>query len=68
VDPTQGHCVLPEVWAQFRRRIDERFMEALITLQAAAATEAGLVSPAPLVVDTFPSAQGSQRVNDAATL
>jgi hypothetical protein len=30
--------------------------------------EAGLVSPAHLVVDTFPSEQGSQRVNDAATL
>ncbi len=68
VDRTQGHFVLPEVLAQFRRRIDERLMEELITLQAAAAMEAGLVSPAHLVVDTFPSEQGSQRVNDAATL
>jgi hypothetical protein len=68
VDRTQGHFVLPEVLAQFRRRIDERLMEELLTLQAAAAMEAGLVSPAHLVVDTFPSEQGSQRVNDAATL
>lgn len=30
--------------------------------------EEGVVSPAHLVVDTFPSEQGSQRVNDAATL
>jgi hypothetical protein len=37
-------------------------------LQAAAAIEQGVVSPAHLVVDTFPSEQGSQRVNDAATL
>ena len=43
-------------------------MEELITLQAAAAMEAGLVSPAYLVVETFPSEQGSQRVNDVATL
>ena len=68
VDRAQGHFVLPEVLAQFRRRIDEHLMEELLTLQAAAAMEAGLVSPAHLVVDTFPSEQGSQRVNDAATL
>jgi hypothetical protein len=67
-DRTQGHFVLPEVLAQFRSRIDECVMAELITLQAAAAMEAGLVSPAHLVVDTFPSEQGSQRVNDAATL
>jgi hypothetical protein len=30
--------------------------------------EEGAVSPAHVVVDTFPSEQGSQRVNDAATL
>ena len=68
VDHTQGHFVLPEVLTQFRSRIDERLMEELLTLQAAAAMEAGLVSPTHLVVDTFPSEQGSQRVNDAATL
>lgn len=68
VDRTQGHVVLPAVLAQFRRHSDERLMEALITMPAAAALEAGLVSPAPLVVETLPSAQGSQRVNAAATL
>jgi hypothetical protein len=68
VDRTQEHCVLPEVLAQFRRRLDAPLMEALLAIQAASAMEDGLVSPAPLVVDTFPSEQGSQRVNDAATL
>ena len=68
VDRFQGPVVLPEILAQFRRRIDEAVMHELLTIQAAAAMEAGLVSPAPLVVDTFPSAQGSQRGNDAATL
>ncbi len=42
-------------------------MEELLAIQAATAMEEGLVSPAHLVVDTFPSEQGSQRVNDAAT-
>jgi hypothetical protein len=68
VDRSQGHFVLPEVLAQFRTRIDEALMNELVALQAAAAMEAGLVSPAHLVVDTFPSEQGSQRVSDAATL
>jgi transposase len=68
VDRSQEHFVLPEVLAQFRRRIDEALMEELLALQAAAAMEDGLVSPAHLVVDTFPSEQGSQRVNDATTL
>jgi len=54
--------------AQFRTRIDAALMDELLALQAAAAMELGLVSPAHLVVDTFPSEQGSQRVNDAATL
>jgi hypothetical protein len=43
-------------------------MDTLIAIQAAAAMEAGLVSPAHLVVDTFPCEQGSQRVTDATTL
>jgi hypothetical protein len=43
-------------------------MEEWLAIQAATAMEAGLVSPAPLVVDTLPSEQGSQRVHDAATL
>lgn len=68
VERAQGHFVLPEVLAQFRARLDEALMEELLSIQATAAMEAGLVSPAHLVVDTFPSEQGSQRVNDAATL
>jgi len=67
-DRAQGHFVLPEVLAQFRSRIDAALMDELLAIQAAAAMEQGLVSPAHLVVDTFPSEQGSQRVNDAATL
>jgi hypothetical protein len=68
VDGSQEHFVLPEVLAQFRGRLDAPLMEELLAIQAATAMEDGLVSPAHLVVDTFPSEQGSQRVNDAATL
>jgi transposase len=68
VDGSQVHFVLPEVLAQFRRRLDAPLMEELLAIQAASAMEAGLVSPAHVVVDTFPSEHGSQRVNDAATL
>ena len=68
VDRTQDHFVLPEVLARFRRRLDEPLMAELLAIQAATAMEDGLVSPAHLVVDTFPSEQGSQRVTDAATL
>jgi len=68
VERSQGHFVLPELLTQFRSRLDETLMDELLAIQAAAALEAGLVSPAHLVVDTFPSEQGSQRVNDAATL
>jgi hypothetical protein len=60
--------VLPEVLAQFRSRLDAPLMEELLAIQAATAMEDGLVSPTHLVVDTFPSEQGSPRVNDAATL
>jgi Transposase domain (DUF772) len=67
-DRSQRHFVLPEVLAQFRSRIDAALMDDLLALQAAAAMDTGLVSPAHLVADTFPSEQGSQRVNDAATL
>jgi hypothetical protein len=67
VDGSQEHFVLPEGLAQFRRRLDERLMEELLAIQAATAMEDGFVSPAHLVVDTCPSEQGSQRVNDAAT-
>src|SRR5687767_1269641 len=66
-DGSQAHCVLPEVLAQFRRRLDEPWMEELLAIQAATAMEDGLVSPAHLVVETFPREQGSQRGKDAAT-
>ena len=65
---SQAHFVLPETLSEFRGRIDEELMDTLIAIQAAAAMEAGLVSPAHLVVDTFPCEQGSQRVTDATTL
>jgi hypothetical protein len=67
-DDAQEHFVLPETLAQFRQRIDEALMDELLAIQAAAAMEEGLVSPAHLLVDTFPSEQGSQRVTDATTL
>jgi hypothetical protein len=62
------HFVLPETLAQFRRCIDQELMDQLVAIQGAAAMEEGLVSPAHLLVDTFPSEQGSQRVTDATTL
>jgi Transposase domain (DUF772) len=68
VNPSQAHFVLPETLCEFRRRIDAALMDELIAIQAAAAMKAGLVSPAHLVVDTFPAEQGSQRVTDATTL
>jgi hypothetical protein len=68
VDRSQAHFVLPETLAQFRHRIDTELMEELVAIQAAAAMDKGLVSPAHLLVDTFPSEQGSQRVTDATTL
>lgn len=68
VDASQDYFVLPEVLATFRSRIDQALMDELLRIQAAAAIESGLVSPAHLVIDTFPSEQGSQRVTDATTL
>jgi hypothetical protein len=68
VNPSQAPFVLPATLCEFRRRLDEALMEELIAIQAAAAMEEGLVSPAHLVIDTFPSEQGSQRVTDATTL
>jgi IS5 family transposase len=67
-DPTQAHFVLPEVLAQFRSRIDAALMDELLAIQTAAAMDEGLISPAHLLVDTFPAEQGSQRVTDATTL
>jgi Transposase domain (DUF772) len=68
VNPSQTHFVLPETLCEFRSRIDQALMDELIAIQSAAAMEEGLVSPAHLVIDTFPSEQGSQRVTDATTL
>ena len=68
VNPSQAHFVLPETLCEFRSRMDEALMDELIAIQAAAAMEEGLVSPAHLVIDTFPSEQGSQRLTDATTL
>jgi transposase len=67
-DAAQAYFVLPETLAQFRSRIDQDLMDTLVAMQAAAAMEAGLISPAHLLVDTFPAEQGSQRVTDATTL
>jgi hypothetical protein len=66
-DSAQEHFVLPETLAQLRQRIDAAWMEVLLAIQAAAAMEEGLVSPAHLLVDTFPSVQGSQRGTEATT-
>ena len=60
-----AHVVLPETLGEFRGRIDEARMDELIAIQAAAAMEEGLVSPAHLVSDTFPCEHGSPRVTDA---
>lgn len=68
LDSPQNHFVLPETLAQFRRRLDETLIDELLAIQAAAAMDEGLVSPAHLLVDTFPAEQGSQRVTDANTL
>ena len=65
---SQVHFVLPEPLCEFRGRLDEALLEELIAIQAAAAREEGLVSPAHLVIETFPCEQGSQRVTDATTL
>jgi hypothetical protein len=67
-DSAQEHFVLPETLAQFRQRLEEALMDELLAIQAAAAMDEGLVSPAHLLVDTFPAEQGSQRVTDATTL
>jgi hypothetical protein len=68
VNPAQAHFVLPETLCEFRSRLDEALMDELLAIQAAAAMDEGLVSPAHLVIDTFPCEQGSQRVTDATTL
>jgi len=67
-DCPQEHCVLPETLVQFRQRLEDAWMDELLAIQAAAAMEEGLVSPAHLLVETFPVEQGSQRVTAATTL
>jgi hypothetical protein len=67
-NPAPAHFGLPETLCAFRSRIDEALRDDLLAMQAAAALAAGLVSPAPRVMDTLPSAQGSQRVTDATPL
>lgn len=68
INPAHAHFVLPETLGEFRGRIDEALRDELLAIQAAAAMDEGLVSPAHLVIDTFPCAQGSQRGTDATTL
>ena len=68
VNGAQAHFVLPETLTQFRSRWEEPVLQELVALQAAAAIEEGAVSPAHWVVETFPSEQGRQRGNAAATL
>lgn len=68
VDRSQDHVVLPEILTQFRSRIDAALMEELLAIQAAAAMDDGLVRPAHLVIDTFPTEHGSPRVTEATTL
>jgi transposase-like protein DUF772 len=68
VNPSQAPFALPETLCEFRSRMDEALRDALIAMQAAAAMDEGLVSPAHLVIATFPSAQGRQRGTEATTL
>lgn len=68
LESPHAHFVLPETLAQFRSRLDQPLMDEMVAIQAAAAMDEGLVSPAHLLMDTFPSEQGSQRVTDATTL
>src|SRR2546430_6397033 len=56
-DAAHAYFVLPETLAQFRSRLDQDLMGTLVAMQAAAAMEAGLISPAHLLVDTFPAEQ-----------
>lgn len=64
----QAHFVCPETLSTFRARLDGELMDELLAIQSAVAMDAGLVSPAHVLIDTFPAEQGSQRVTDATTL
>jgi hypothetical protein len=66
--PSQAPFGWPETLCELRGRLDATLLDELSALHAAAAMEAGLVTPAPLVLDPFPSAQGRQRVTAATTL
>jgi hypothetical protein len=68
LDSPQESFVWPETLAQFRSRLANTLLDELLAIQAATAMEEGLVSPAPLLVDTFPAEQGSQRGTEATTL
>lgn len=68
VHKRQRHFVLPEILARFRAGLDEALIDQLLSIQASSAMEDGLVSPEHVVVDTFVSEQGGQRVTDASTL
>jgi len=68
VTPAHAPVVLPETLCEFRRRLDAALIDELIASPAAAAMHAGLVSPAHLVVDTFPAEQGRHRGTAATTL
>ena len=59
---SQAHFVLPETLCELRGRIDEALMDEIIAIQAAAAMEEGLVSPAHLVINSFPADQGTYRL------
>jgi hypothetical protein len=66
-DHEQAHFVTPETLSTFRARLDEELMDALLAIQSAAAMDEGLVSPAHVLIETFPAEHGSQRVTDATT-
>jgi hypothetical protein len=67
-DRDQAHVVCPETLSTFRARLNEDLINELLAIQSAAAIDAGLVSPAHVLIDTFPAEHGSQRVTDATTL
>jgi hypothetical protein len=67
IHPAPAPLVVPETLGEFRGRIDEALMEERLAIQAAAAMAEGRVSPAPLVIETFPCEPGSPRVTDATT-
>jgi hypothetical protein len=51
LDSPQEHFILPKTPAQFRSPMDDTLVDELLALQAAAAMDEGLVSPAHCLVD-----------------